>query len=138
MAWVEQVGRQRWRVRFRDGMGVVSLYEFRSEREAQDFADDMATDRRRGVWLDPRGAATPVVEWAERWIESVDVEPRTEENYRSRLTNHILPQWGHREDWGDHRFGGDQVVQSSATAVRGLDGGGTSHGVVHGDGRRGR
>jgi hypothetical protein len=48
------------------------------------------------VWLDPRAAATPLHEWADRWIESVDVEPRTEENYRSRLANHILPKWGDR------------------------------------------
>jgi integrase len=97
MAWLEQVGKQAWRVRCRNGDGTtLSLSGFRSRTAAEDFASDMETDRRRGVWLDPSGAATPVVEWTERWVETLDVEPRTEENYRGRLRNHILPQWGSR------------------------------------------
>lgn len=57
----------------------------------------METDRRRGTGLDPKGATTPLAEWADMWVETVDVEPRTEENYRSRLRNHILPTWGGRK-----------------------------------------
>lgn len=97
MAWVEQVGKRAWRVRYRNDDGTtLSLPGFRSRTAAEDFVSDMATDRRRGVWLDPSGAATPVADWADRWVETLDVEPRTEENYRSRLRNHILPQWGSR------------------------------------------
>lgn len=29
-----------------------------------------------------------------RWIDTLDVETRTEENYRAYLRNHILPRWG--------------------------------------------
>lgn len=97
MAWIEKVGEQAFRVRWRNGDGTtLSLSGFRSRTAAKDFASDMATDRRRGVWLDPAGAAMPVAEWADRWVQTLDVEARTEENYRGRLRNHILPQWGNR------------------------------------------
>lgn len=94
MPWVDQVGKRSWRVRWRDGDRTPSLSGFRSQAAAEDFVSDMMTDRRRGEWLDSSGAAMPVADWADRWIETIDVEPRTEENYRGRLRNHILPQWG--------------------------------------------
>lgn len=95
MVWVEQ-RHGSWRVRYRAGGITRSVSGFRCETEAEDFAGDMATDRRRGVWIDPAGAAMPLADWADRWVETLDVEPRTEENYRGRLRNHILPQWGSR------------------------------------------
>lgn len=95
MAWVEQ-RRGSWRVRYRAGGITSSVSGFRSEIEAASFSLDMATDRRRGVWIDPAGASMPLADWADRWVETLDVEARTEENYRGRLRNHILPQWGNR------------------------------------------
>lgn len=84
------------RYRARDGK-APSVSGFRSREEAENYASDMATDRRRGTGLDPKGAATPLVDWADTWIDTLDVEPRTEENYRSRLRSHILPVWGSRK-----------------------------------------
>src|SRR5205823_3904649 len=55
---------------------------------------DLESDRRRGQWLDPDDAKTIVTAWAGRWVETLDVETRTEENYRASLRNHILPRWG--------------------------------------------
>ena len=42
----------------------------------------------------PDGAKTTIAAWALRWVDSLDVETRTEENYRAYLRNHILPRWG--------------------------------------------
>jgi len=36
-----------------------------------------------------------VAAWVDRWLPTLDVEIRTEENYRAYLRNHILPHWGH-------------------------------------------
>lgn len=101
MAWVEQRCGS-WRVRYRAGETTPSISGFQDRTEAENFALDMATDRRRGVWIDPAGAAMPLADWADRWVETLDVEPRTEENYGCRLRNHILPQWG-VGDWGRSR-----------------------------------
>jgi integrase len=55
----------------------------------------MATDRRRGTWIDPTASKTTIAAWVEQWLPTLDVEIRTEENYRGCLRNHILPRWGH-------------------------------------------
>jgi integrase len=36
-----------------------------------------------------------LIHWSVVWVDTVDVETRTEENYRSYLRNHILPRWGY-------------------------------------------
>lgn len=95
MAWIEQTGMRTWRVRYPDPPAATgSQSGFASRKAAQDDADDLESDRRRGRWIDPDGAKTTVAAWAARWIETLDVETRTEENDRAYLRNHILPRWG--------------------------------------------
>lgn len=94
MAWVEQTGTRSWRVRYpRPTGGHGSVAGFSTRKAAQDYAEDLESDRRHGRWLDPDGAKITVEDWATRWVETLDVETRTEENYRSYLRNHILPRW---------------------------------------------
>ena len=96
MAWVEQTGKHAWRVRYpRPTGGNGSVARFMSRKAAQDYAEDMESDRRRGWWLDPDGAKTTAGSWAARWVPTLDVDVRTEENYRAHLRNHILPRWQH-------------------------------------------
>ncbi len=76
-----------WRLRLGTGFG--------SRKAARDYADDLESDRRRGQWRDPDAAKTIVATWAARWLDPLDVEARTEENYRAYLRNHILPHWQH-------------------------------------------
>ncbi len=95
MAWIEQTGKCSWRVRYpRPTGGYGSVSGFDSRKSARDYAEDLDSDRRRGLWLDPDGAKTTVTAWAGQWVETLDVETRTEENYRAYLRNHILPRWG--------------------------------------------
>jgi len=50
MAWVEQSGSNHWRVRFRrDDATIGSIPGFRSEKAAQDHANDLESDQRRGT-----------------------------------------------------------------------------------------
>jgi hypothetical protein len=94
MAWVEQVGLNSWRVRYRTDGGYGSVSGFNSHQAAKERLQEMCTDQRRGTWLDPAGAKIRLGEWVQRWIETIDVETRTEENYRRCLRLHILPRWG--------------------------------------------
>lgn len=89
------VGKKSWRVRYRDANGAEkSVGGFRSSKAACAYAEAFVTDRRRGLWIDPARSATPLEQWARSWVETLDVEPRTEENYRRCLRVHVLPRWG--------------------------------------------
>jgi hypothetical protein len=67
MAWVEQSGQHSWRVRYRHTKGRTdSVGGFRSEEAAQDYAAAMATDQRRGTWIDPAAGRT-LEAWVKRW-----------------------------------------------------------------------
>lgn len=94
MAWIEQTGQHNWRVRYpKPTGGYGSVSGFTTAKAARDYAEDLESDRRHGRWLDPDGAKTTVAAWADRWVDTLDVETRTEENYRAYLRNHILPRW---------------------------------------------
>lgn len=64
---------------------------FHTKKTAEDYAHDLDTDRRHDTWLNPAEAKKPLVNRAALWIETLDVEQRTEENYRRYLRNQILP-----------------------------------------------
>ncbi|WP_329051151.1 multidrug DMT transporter permease [Amycolatopsis sp. NBC_01488] len=95
MPWVDQTGQDTWRVRYRRADGTIaSIAGFPDEAAANNYIDDMETDKRRGKWIDPTGGQTTVAEWAGDWIDALDIDRRTEDNYRSFLKVHVLPRWG--------------------------------------------
>lgn len=94
---------RKWRYRGRykmpDGKwGSVSRDEngqpFYSERAAEQYAHGLEVDVRRQQFINPRDGRTTVAEWAETWLPSIDVGPLSEKEYRLRLKNQILPEWG--------------------------------------------
>ncbi|OXM56078.1 multidrug DMT transporter permease [Amycolatopsis thailandensis] len=95
MAWVEQTGQASWRVRFRRAAGSVgSVPGFSTRGAAEAYADDMETDQRRRVWIDPAGSRMTLGSWVERWFPVQDVDPRTVDNYESYLRCHVLVRFG--------------------------------------------
>jgi integrase len=96
MAWVEKSGKQSWRVRyFKDDGSIGSVTGFTTKSSADNHAEDMEFAQRRGIVSEPEDdAPIALADWAETWLESLDVDLRTEENYRSKLRRHILPRWG--------------------------------------------
>jgi len=95
MAWVEKTGKNSWRVRYpKKTGGTGSVSGFGTKKAAYAYANDLETDRRRGIWIDPTDSRTTVADWTAQWFPTLDVDPRTIDNYRSYLTNHILPHWG--------------------------------------------
>ena len=88
MAWIERTGVQTWQVRYRDSAGRCQGSGITSPRSRSPRRWPPTSGAAPG-WT-PQGARTLVAEWAKRWIETIDVEIRTEENYRALLRNHIL------------------------------------------------
>lgn len=111
MAWVEKSSKSRWRVRYRrDDDTIGAINGFTTKAAATEHAESMETDQRRGVFIDPDGQKTTVGEWAQDWLEALDVAPTTEEQYRSLLTNHVLTRWG------DHGLGEISSIKVAAWA----------------------
>jgi hypothetical protein len=70
MAWIEQISIHSWRVRYPrpDGTGHGTVSCFPDAKTAEQYTQDMATDRRRRTWIDPTASKTTVTAWVERWL----------------------------------------------------------------------
>lgn len=66
---------------------------FYTRKSAEDFAAGLETDVRRKTFINPRDGRITVGEWAELWIESVELANRSDKTYRQRLRSVILPKW---------------------------------------------
>ncbi|GAA2080625.1 tyrosine-type recombinase/integrase [Actinomadura alba] len=95
MAWAEKRGPW-FRVRYRDTAGVVHTTpdKYRTKREALDAAEEVDTDTRRGVFIDPKASRTSLEEWAAKWRAVHHVSPGTQAKYDQYLDHHILPAFG--------------------------------------------
>jgi integrase len=90
-------GRLRWRVRYRDPAGRERAKSFARKVDAERFLQHAEADKLRGQWVDPRQGRTTVGELAERWYATTAaLKPKTREDYRSLLNNHVLPAFGGR------------------------------------------
>jgi integrase len=90
-------GRLRWRVRYRDPAGRERAKSFARKGDAERFLQHAEADKLRGQWVDPKRGRMTVGELAERWYATtVTLKPKTREDYRSLLRNHILPAFGDR------------------------------------------
>lgn len=67
---------------------------FPSEQEAYDFLDSISTDIRRGEYVDPSKASTPIGEVADEWVATLTKRANTRVNYISRLERNVLPFFG--------------------------------------------
>ncbi len=63
-------GRYVYDVRLRDHSGKEYSKTFRTKKEAEAFEIAERAARLRGVWVDPRLAATRVVDVADRWLRA--------------------------------------------------------------------
>jgi hypothetical protein len=99
MAWVEQIGYQSWRVRYPGADAKTeSVSGFASRLQAESYVAELRPLRQHAVWVDPAAGRTTVEEWTRRWLPTLTVTERTEENYRRDLRNHILLRWA-RHRW---------------------------------------
>jgi hypothetical protein len=90
-------GRHRWRARYRDPSGRERSKSFARKLDAERFLQRVEADKLHGQWIDPNQGRTTVGELAERWFETTaTLKPKTREDYRSLLNNHVLPAFGQR------------------------------------------
>jgi integrase len=90
-------GRLRWRVRYRDPTGRERAKSFARKQDAVRFLQHAEADKLRGLWVDPQQGRRTVGELGERWYATtVTLKPKTREDYRSLLNNHVLPAFGDR------------------------------------------
>jgi integrase len=93
--WTEPAGDDTWRVRYRRADGTKgAISGFPDATAAEDHISTMLHEQRTGTWIDPEDGRTTVSQFAPAWLDSLDIDQRTEENYRSFLKVHILPRWG--------------------------------------------
>jgi hypothetical protein len=95
MAWAEKRGPW-YRVRYRDASGAVLTTpdKYRTKKEALEAAEEIDTDTRRGVFIDPKAARTSLGEWVATWRAAHHVAPGTQAKYDQYLDHHILPAFG--------------------------------------------
>jgi integrase len=95
MAWAEKRGPW-FRVRYRDAGGVVHTTpdKYRTKKEAADAAEEIDTDTRRGVFIDPKESRTTLADWVAQWRTVHVVAPSTRAKYDQHLDNHIIPAFG--------------------------------------------
>ncbi|MBK0870236.1 tyrosine-type recombinase/integrase [Saccharopolyspora sp. HNM0986] len=95
MAWSEKHGKHSWRVRYSKDDGTLgSINGFPTKTSADNYADSIESDQRKGTWIDPSAGKITLEEWSVDWLEALDVAANTESQYRCLLKNHILPRWG--------------------------------------------
>lgn len=68
---------------------------FYTERTAKEFAHGLEVDVRRKTFINPQDGKITLAEWAEVWVESIELSPLSLKDYKSRLRAVILPDWGH-------------------------------------------
>ncbi|GAA3850548.1 tyrosine-type recombinase/integrase [Amycolatopsis tucumanensis] len=93
--WPEPVGDGTWRVRYRrDDGSKGAVPGFPDVKAAEAYITDMESEQRKGTWIDPAAGRIVVAEWAPDWLDALDIDQRTEENYRSIVRKHVVPRWG--------------------------------------------
>jgi len=90
----------KYRARYRDPLGRTTSKTFTRKSDADRFVREMEVDVERGRWIDPRGADTPLREWAGDFLALCRrLAPTTQETYRRDLEVYVLPRFG------DYRLG---------------------------------
>jgi integrase len=99
--WSSKDKRWYWRVKYKLPNGKYGSASrdaagnrFTTEAAAEKYGNALETDVGRGVFINPQDGKITVSAWAEQWLPSIDVGPLSEKEYRLRLKNRILPEWG--------------------------------------------
>jgi integrase len=97
MAWskvgnVRQRG-NRWQARYTVN-GKQYSKMFNTKTDARQFLAKVHADIVRGAWIDPRRGRITLADYAEHWVASRNLRPRTEQEYQRILRLHILPKLG--------------------------------------------
>ncbi|HEV2347402.1 MAG TPA: site-specific integrase [Actinocrinis sp.] len=87
---------KRWQVRYRDASGIQRKENFTKKTEADDRADDVGSELRKGLFVDPKLGKQSFRVVAEQWRENSRHRDSTAVRVRSALENRIYPTLGDR------------------------------------------
>lgn len=88
----------RWQVRYRDPAGRSRAKSFDRKTDAKRFRDELAVERRRGAWIDPKRGDMTLPEFWQSWrtesIESTRLQPTTLAKYDRTWRLYVEPTIG--------------------------------------------
>ncbi|UBU16588.1 tyrosine-type recombinase/integrase [Nonomuraea gerenzanensis] len=88
---------KRWLAAWTNPEGREQTKAFAKKVEAERHGSLMEADKARGRYLDPNGAKTRLVVFAENWLNSQSADPSTRQIRRIYWDKHIKPKFGNRE-----------------------------------------
>lgn len=94
MASATKRGQGRWLGRYRGPDGKERTKTLPTRGEALAWAQGQEARMRSMEWTDPARARVTVAEWAPRWFETLQVKPKTRQEYEGLLNSAVLPRWG--------------------------------------------
>src|ERR687891_251596 len=97
--YVRRLPSGRWQASYLDEPTrerVVAPSTFATKTDANLWLASVETDMVRGDHLRPELARRLFGEWAEEWLHSLHVKPKTYVGYESSLRNHVLPVFANR------------------------------------------
>jgi integrase len=97
MASITKVGDRKWRARYRTPDGASRSRTFAKRAEAEAFLVSVEHAKDTGVFVDRSMGRETLASYAETWLSTRRLRPRTEALYRSLLNLHILPELGRVE-----------------------------------------
>src|SRR5918994_4074697 len=97
--YVRRLPSGRWQASYLDdqtGERVAASATFPTKADANLWLASVETDIARGDHLRPELARRPFGDWAEEWLHSLHVKPKTYVGYESSLRNHGVPVFANR------------------------------------------
>jgi len=95
MSSVEQLGKDRWRARWRDPGGRQKAKTFTQKGLADNFLRNVDAAIRTRTYIDPSAGNVKVGDFAAKWMSAQGhLKPSTRATYESILSKHVFPRWG--------------------------------------------
>lgn len=83
-----------WRAGYRGADGREHSSSFERKVDAERWLREQEWKLDRGTWVDPSAGNVPLREYADEWLATRILKPKTMEGYRSLLRSRILPTLG--------------------------------------------
>jgi len=95
MSSIEQLGKDRWRARWRDPGGRQKAKTFTQKDIADHYLRNIDAAIQTRTYVDPSLGNVKVREFAAKWMSAQGhLKPSTRATYESILSKHVLPRWG--------------------------------------------
>ncbi|MHB1510831.1 MAG: tyrosine-type recombinase/integrase [Acidimicrobiales bacterium] len=77
-----------------DNSVIYAEQTFRTKAAADRWLVLTEAELMSGTWMPPERRRETVGEWADRWLDQGQWQPRTREEYEEKLRGFVIPRWG--------------------------------------------